>query len=175
MAMLNNQMVYVINYMSICLVVWSCEPAHQVRHFLGPRRTRAPEFSVVLAAAHWCLYQPNSFALIKMLKSHDGIHGWIRDFFSLTLWWTFTVCNGKIHPCYSWENNHYFDWAIFHCNLYVHQKVTCKFAFWFQSQMDNQANLQTGIFELSFTMIFLRFPTAAICPWNIFTGTSRSS
>ena len=37
-----------------------------------------------------------------------------------TLWWTnillwkITIFNGKIH---------YFDWAIFHCFLYVHQRV----------------------------------------------------
>ena len=27
-------------------------------------------------------------------------------------------------PCYSWENNHDFDWAIFHSKLLVHQRVS---------------------------------------------------
>ena len=35
-----------------------------------------------------------------------------------------TFCHGK-SPFYSWENHkiHYFDWAIFQCFLYVHQRV----------------------------------------------------
>ena len=33
---------------------------------------------------------------------------------SMTLWWTFTVCNGKIHHAINGKI-HYFDWAIFNC------------------------------------------------------------
>ena len=49
-----------------------------------------------------------------------GFHGISWDFMGYTLWWTniamerSTIFHGKIH---------YFDWAIFNCELLVHQRV----------------------------------------------------
>ena len=39
-----------------------------------------------------------------------------------TLWWTATFCHGKIHHFVAGKI-HYFDWAMFNCYLYVHQRV----------------------------------------------------
>ena len=65
---------------------------------------------------------PNGISSYHILYLTQTVGFKYRHGKSPTLWWTFTVCYGKIHHFLAGKI-HYFDWAIFHSFLYVHQRV----------------------------------------------------